>query len=746
MNIEGLKEEIIEIVKQKKLTKEELRKALNIKGETNQEIFKEALDQLTKENQIILNEKGFYNISLDENNLIKGQIYIDKAGKGHFIGEKNGQKIRFLITGKYLNGALDGDFVLVKDRGLKRGYDCKLGAVDQVLQRKSYPKMFVYEGSGLFSLYSNTLDIYLNLPPQDCRGLVKGTLILAWVDEEPTDKNIYEGKLCEVCGHIDDPETLTLAIGYKYGFQNTFSDKAINEANKMPHSVTNEDIVTRKDLREEKIFTIDGADTKDIDDSIGITKDGENYILKVNIADVSHYIKKGSFLDKEAYYRGNSVYPADTVLPMFPHTISNGICSLNPNTDRLTITGEITLNKDFEVIDFKMYESVINSKKQMTYEKVNEVLKGKKVTGYEDFEDDLRLLNKIAKKLAKERRKNGALDFFSKENKIKTDKEGNIIDIKIVEKKDAEELIETLMILMNTEVATLLDTWGYQIVYRVHPEPNIKGLLIVLEELKAQNIKNDYIDIVINDLNQGLKGKKVNPKSIQLFLNSIKNEEYYETISNLVLRSMKRAYYSENNIGHFGLAMDNYIHFTSPIRRYADLTNHRIAKQIMKYDQNPTIETYNEILEELKQMETELKEICMHISKKEALADKVEEEVLKVKQFENFESHLEDYEGPIKAKILNISKTGIIAKIDDIYEIIIPAENLRLSGFKYRKESRSFENKNEKIKLNDEIYVFNPEVFKGKNLITYTEVSKDPNNLIKEIEKRRYIKTKKIHI
>ena len=301
------------------------------------------------------------------------------------------------------------------------------------------------------------------------------------------------------------------------------------------------------------------------------------------------------------------------------------------------------------------------------------------------------------------------------------------------------------MILMNSETAKLLDSWGYEIVYRVHNQPQAERLSAVLQTLKEQGIENNNMDRLLKELNQSLKGKTIKSKKIQEFLNSIKDEEYYETISKIILRSMQRATYQSENEGHFGLALDNYIHFTSPIRRYADLINHRIAKQIISYDYNPTIENYNKILEELEKIEKTLPNICKHVTETEYRADKVEEEADKIKKIEYFESHLEDFEGPIKAKILNITKSGIIAKIEDTFEIIIPIENLTLSKFKYKKASRNFQNQNETISLGDEIYVFDPEVFKEKSSITYTNVSKEQANLIEEHDTRKFIKTKKIH-
>ena len=743
MNMENLKTEIINILNEKKLTKAELRKVLNIKGEKQQISFNKALEELMLEEQIYLNAKGFYNMFDSSKSLIKGNIYIDKGGKGHFIGKKDGQKIKFLVNEKYLNGALNGDLVLIKERGLKRTYDLKLGEVDHILKRSEEPKIFIYQGGGVFTPYEEKVDIYLKLFKEECTGMVPGTLVLAWPSEVPIARNIYDGDIFKICGHIDDPKSIIIAIAKKQGFDNEFCEASLSEVEKIPNAVFKEDIAGRVDLRDEKIFTIDGFDTKDIDDAIGIKKDGDNYILRVCLADVAHYIKKGSVLDKEAYERGNSVYPVDMVLPMFPHIISNGICSLNPNVDRLAIVGEITLDKDFNVVNFDLYEGVIHSKKQMNYDSVNKVLNGDIVKGYEDFEEELLLLNKVAKKLEKDRKQNGALNFYSLEFKIMTDNDGNPTTIKKTPRGDGERLIENLMILMNTETANLLDSWGYQIAYRVHPEPQIERLIVIFESLKEQGIENDNIDKVLGELNKCLKGKQLNSKSIQMFLNSIKNEEYYETVSNQVLRSMKRACYQSDNIGHFGLSLDNYIHFTSPIRRYADLINHRIAKEIISYNYDPTVENYNRILEELEKIEKTLPDICAHLSEMEFRADKVEEEVDEIKKIEYFEDNLEDFEGPVKAKILNITKSGILAKVDNVFEIMIPAENLALSNFKYKKESRSFQNKYENISLGDEIYVFNPEVFKERRLVTYTDVSKDPNNLVKEI-KRDKIKTIKL--
>ena len=599
----------------------------------------------------------------------------------------------------------------------------------------------------MFKLYSEVSPVYLKKDEKECENLVVGSLVVAKLDTTPIEDDTFEGTVIRACGHIDDPESLIYATGLKYGFDHKFSDKAMEEAMQIPTKVTEEDIIDRTDLREELVFTIDGADTKDIDDSLSVTKENDNYIVKVNIADVTHYIEKGTVLEKEAEIRGNSAYIADKVFPMFPHILSNGICSLNPNVDRLTFTVEIKYNKKGEIVDSKIYQSVINSKKQMTYENVNKVIDGIEVEGYGEFKESILELNNLAKLRDNIRKQNGALDFYEDECKIMTDIDGYVTDVKKIEKGPAEKIIENFMIDANTEFTNHFGYLGYPFIFRVHPEPNLKRLLITLDEIKSQGIENEALDRLLIEVKKSLNGKynTVNSNYISALLNKMKNEEYYEAVSTLILRSMKRAIYSEDNIGHYGLANDSYTHFTSPIRRFADFENHRIAKLIMEYNTIPEEERMNEILNELDEISIKLPEICEHITETELYADKAEEEAEKIKQLEYFENNLEDYEGPIKAKILYVSKVGIFAKVDDIFEVLIPFKTLINLKFKYIKDSRTYYKKNDSIKLGDEIYVFYPEVLKGKSLIVYDEVSKKEENLLAEEHPKRLIRSIKIN-
>ncbi|MBR2833403.1 MAG: VacB/RNase II family 3'-5' exoribonuclease [Bacilli bacterium] len=747
MSREEFKDKILETLSERKLTFDELRSSLEFKGEENHNTFVEVLDELELEGQIILNEKGFYNIFNDDIDLVQGRVFIsEKDGLGHFVGEKNGKKIKYQIKNNDLNGAMNGDIVFVSDKSLER-YDRKLAKVEKIFKRSPLNETYIYLGRGYFKLYNDVSDIYFKLDPKECANIVYGTLVSAKIGLEEIEKNTFSGEVISICGHMDDPKSMVYAVGLKYGFDHNFTDSVLNEADRLPTSVTEDEVIGRVDLRGENIFTIDGVDTKDIDDSLSILKKGDNYIVKVNIADVSHYILGGSALEKEAENRGNSAYIADSVFPMFPHVVSNGICSLNPNVDRLTFTVEIEYDKDGNIINSKIYESVIHSRKQMTYEDVNKVLGGDLVKGYNEYADELFLLNELAIKRENIRKGNGALDFYEDECKIMTDLDGYVTDVKKVEKNLAEKIIENFMIDANTEFTNHFGYFGFPFIFRVHPEPNLKRLLVTIQEIKSQGILCEQLDRLDIEVKKALNNKSYHIGShyISTFLRSIRDEEYYEAVSALILRSMKRAIYSSDNIGHYGLANDSYTHFTSPIRRFADLENHRIAKLIMEYNSLPSEERQNEILDRLDEMEKRLPDICEHITETELYADKAEEEAEKLKQIEYFENNIECYEGPIKAKILYVSKVGIFAKVDDIFEVLVPFKDLINGKFKYIKDSRTYYSKRESIRLGDEIYVFCPEIEKGKCLITYSEVSKDPDNLLGPEPQKKFIKKIKVN-
>lgn len=741
-----LEKEILKILKSGILTKEKLRKKLKIKGRLQNELFTEVLEKMEVEGQIFIDDKNNCRIFDTSLKYIQGKLFISVDGTGYFVGQKNGKKTKFEISHDHLNGALSGDIVVIKDRN-KVHYDRKQATVLKVVKRHEGSEIFEYIGNGLFKLYNGKSEVYLYKREKECDDVLPGYLVLANIDRKPIVENIYAGETQKIVGHIDDPKTIVRAIGLKNGFDYEFKEKVMEEARTLPTKVTVEDIKTRKDLRKETIFTIDGDDTKDIDDAVSIEKDGEGYILKVHIADVSHYLKDKKQLTKEALKRGNSAYLADSVFPMLPHLLSNGICSLNPGEDRLTKTVEMKIDKDGNIISSEIYKSVIHSKKKMTYDNVNKILNGKKIEDYEPFEQELLLMNKLSKLLEKNRREDGALDFLNEELKIKTNIYGEVLGIKPRTHGDAEKIIESFMIAANTEVTKHYGYLETPFIYRVHPEPNHKKLLEALKKIKAQGIKDNTLNELINKVsrNQNSKYQVISPKELEIFLSKIKTLDNYDIISDMLLRCMERAYYSEENIGHFGLANTSYSHFTSPIRRAADLVNHFIIDLIMEYYTIPNKERSREIEKELIKLKKELPDIATHISETEILADKAEKEAENALLIEYFNNNIEDYEGPIESRIKYINKLGVFAHID-IFNVFVSKANLQRQGYIYRRQSRTYEKKGEeKLCIGDTAYLFYPEINKEEGTITYNEISKDEQNLLAPPKPKRLIKTRKIN-
>ncbi|MBR3163122.1 MAG: RNB domain-containing ribonuclease, partial [Clostridia bacterium] len=418
-----MKEEILDNLKIKKLTSQELCKKMHIKGEEQRATFFSELKKLEEQGKIYKDERGMYQ-EFDEQRLgkVQGTIYINNAGIGFIKIEKDGKRRKFVLKQNELKGALDGDTVVITDIH-KGGHSYSKGKVEKIIKRANHT-IFEYIGENTFIPYSSYGNIKVVCPKESLEKIVEGSIVLMTISNTPNNKQKeeYEGRVRRIVGHKDDPDASMKAIAESKGFYLNFSKKAIEELEKIPSEVKEEEIIGRKDLRKEKIFTIDGKDTKDMDDAVGIKKIGDNYIITVSIADVSHYIKKGSALDKEARERGTSLYMADSVVPMLPHELSNGICSLNPNVDRLTKTVEITINPKGKIISYDLYKSVINSNKKMTYEDVNKILLDETmVEGYEKYVEDLKLMRELTEILINQRKNRGNIDFASSELKINLD-------------------------------------------------------------------------------------------------------------------------------------------------------------------------------------------------------------------------------------------------------------------------------------------------------------------------------------
>ena len=603
-------------------------------------LVSDGLIHKSKKDKFILMEKC--------SSLLTGILHINKNGNG-FVDTKYDEDT--FIRRENLNGAVDGDFVEIdvqNDEGivvniLKRDLNLIVGEI--VKDRKN---------SLTFKLDDKKKQINIKLTKESLEHLVEGHKVLVQIIKE-LDKNLYLGKVVKVIGHKNDPGVDIMTIACKHEIFLDISDAAKKQTENMETFVSKEDIINRKDLRNEIIFTIDGDDTKDIDDAVSINKDGDNYILGVHIADVSHYVKEGTPLFDSAYEKGTSSYLADTVLPMLPHELSNGICSLNEGVDRLTISCEMTINKQGKVLDHDIFLSVINSKKKMTYKNVNMILKENIIpNSYEPFVDKLKLMQELANILRKEKINRGYIDFDLDEAKIIQDENGKAIDVIKRTQDVGEKIIEDFMIIANETIATHVFNMDLPFVYRIHGKPNPEKIEDFLNFVKLLGYK---IDISTVDLT---------PKKMQDILEILHDKKEFEILSDLLLRSMKKAIYSSNNIGHFGLASKIYTHFTSPIRRFPDLMVHTLLHKYL-FENKINMET-------IRYYENYLPDACEHASKKEVDAQEAEREVLDMKMAEYMENYIgQEYEGIISG----VTNFGLFIKLPNLIEGLVHISSLK---------------------------------------------------------------------
>ena len=486
------------------------------------------------------------------------------------------------------------------------------------------------------------------------------------------DGKNYTGEIIKIIGHKNDVGVDILSFVYQYEFNPTFPDEVISATDEIPTEVSQSDKEGRVDLRDKTIFTIDGDDTKDIDDAISIKKlSPDVYELGVHIADVSHYVKRDSILDKEAYERGTSVYLVDRVIPMIPHKLSNGICSLNPNVDRLALSCVMNINSKGYVISYKIFPSVIRSRKQMTYNCVNQILeKNTTPEGYEPFVNDLKLMNELSNILRKKMVNHGYLEFNRPEAKILVDESCHPYKIDLRYQGTGEKLIENFMIAANETVAGFVEDKKLPGIYRVHDKPNKEKLQVFLKflNLKGYNIKADINKFRATDYQRLLKMLSGSPEEVIL--------------NTLAIQTMSKAKYSDINIGHFGIASKRYSHFTSPIRRYPDLTLHRLVKDYSK--DTPKNVSY---------WSNHLFDIAIHSSKKEQDAIDCERDVEKMKKAEYMESHIgERYDGIISG----VCEFGFFVELENTVEGLVRLDTLAGDYFIYNKELNAILGKNSK--------------------------------------------------
>ena len=719
MKKEELKNEIMKNIDLKKQTMEELCKAIHVKGESMRASFINALNELEEEGIIYLDNDGFYK-SFDSKQLgkVQGIIHINNLGKGFVFIEYNGHKIKYIINEENLNGALEGDIVVLKDihHGKTNYADAK---VEKIIKRAKGKTIFEYVGDGEFIPYTIHGNVTVICPKEELKKLVVGHRVLVNIGKERIatieNKAIFEGHVDKIVGHKDDPDAEIATIAAEHAFFKEFPEEVLNQLETIPDSVTEEDLAGRRDLRNKKVFTIDGKDTKDMDDAISIVKTINGYyFLSVHIADVSYYIKENTPLDIEAKKRGTSAYLADTVIPMFPHQISNGICSLNEKVDRLTKTVDMVISPTGEIVDYDIYDSVINSKKKMNYDDVNLILNHNIIPkGYENFVNDLLIMEELSEILNKSNKKEGKVDFASDEIKVITSPTGEALAFKPQIQDKGERLIENFMVAANSCVAEYYRWLETPQVYRNHGNPNDDNLIEALKTIKKEKLcPKEQIDSLINKI----KNNRYNSCDLNKFLETFKNSENYSIISHLILTSMSKAKYSSTPDGHYGLGLHYYTHFTSPIRRHPDLMVHRLLNPYDKYSLSK-ISCYYEILPG----------ICSHDSEMEREADIAEKEVLDLKMAEYMQREYEMDSGKIyEGKIIDMTPYDTKIKLkNNIIGHVTPQDVAHAKAVGH----------NQKLKLGEKVYVLIKEVSIPHRIIyfnlNYKELSKPKQKVLR---------------
>lgn len=655
-------------------TFQELRKYLNIKGEESLKTLKASLFSLSAEGKLMLNDKNRYIIFPKDSNYVQGQIYVSKLGSGR-IYDFNKNKI--VIPKEYTNGAITGDIVLVL-KGIIDKKGIQLGSIERIIKRENdiatYEVKITNRGGSNEVLYKPIKgNLEIELPKKIEKNLVDGEIISVRITPSNDDKKV-EVEFIETLGHKDDPDIDMKMIANNHNVKIDFNEDSLEQLKTIPSEVNEEDIADRKDLRNLNVFTIDGAHTKDIDDALSINVlDNGNYLLGVHIAHVSHYIKENTPLFKEAITRGTSYYLGDTVIPMLPHQISNGICSLNPNVDRLAKSYLFEIDKEGNLVDFQKVNSVINSRKKMTYSDVNKILEDNEIPeDYEPFEEDLKILQELSNKMTIKFERNGKADFGDNEIEYEV-VEGKLSANKYTRRK-AERMIENFMILAGNKNAEFAQIYELPFVNRIHEEPN--------DEKLEETI--DYINSL--GYNVKINGNASDPKTIKNILGQLKNYGEFEILARYFLCAMARARFSVDQVSHYGLGLNIYAQVTSPIRRAGDLINQALSDKYEKGD-----------FENLEQILQDLISVCSHISKKEREADEAENESDLLLMAKFMEQHIgEEFEGYIsflKSYALTVRTVeGIIGKVNfedlnDDYYLFNSRENAlvgKKSKNKYR--------------------------------------------------------------
>lgn len=687
--LERRKEMICELVAQESyvpMKEKELAVLLQVSREERPEL-RQILEELLTEGRLAVSARGKYQKA--DGNVLTG-IFVSHP-KGYGFVEVEGRQGDLFVPQDMTGGAFHHDTVQVALIGGEQGGPRQEARVLRVLARGTARVVGTYQRSKSYGFVvpdNSRMPQDIFVPQERSKGAVTGHKVVVEITDYGNGERSPEGKIVEILGHVNDPGVDILSIVRGYELPEGFEEKVLNQAGRVAGEVTEADMAGRRDLRKQQLITIDGEDAKDLDDAVGVTFDGTNYHLGVHIADVTNYVQEGSALDREALARGTSVYLVDRVIPMLPHALSNGICSLNAGVDRLALSCLMTIDAGGNITDYEICESVIRVQRRMSYTGVKRLLTEEELTQDPAFAQDaellpmLREMETLSGLLRKRRRERGGIDFDFPECKIVLDKSGKPLDIRPYERNVATKMIEDFMLAANETIAQHFYWLDLPFLYRVHEAPDqdkIQKLAAFLHNFGyyMKNIGQSGGRAAARAKGHGRAAQPadIHPKEIQKLLQKVEGTPEESMICRLALRSMKQAKYSAACGGHFGLACQFYCHFTSPIRRYPDLQIHRIIKEQLRGKlSEERIRHYRDILPE----------VAKQSSKLERRADEAERETDKLKKVEYMEERLgETYQGVVSG----VTAWGIYVELENTVEGLVHVSRLPGDYYCYHEDT-----------------------------------------------------------
>ncbi len=672
----------------KPISVSELEEVFNITGSDAFKQLIKSLNEMESRGLIVKTRSDRYGVP-EKMNLIRGRVQGHAKGFAFIIPEIEGEKDVY-VSHSDLESAMNGDTVLVRLHQHSSGARPE-GKVVRILERGVTNVVGTYldhDSYGMVVADDKRIPNDILIPQGVSKGAVDGHKVIVKLTKYPEGRMSAEGEVVQILGHKNDPGMDILSIIYKHGIPLEFPEEVLEHANSVSEEIDPKDIEGRRDLRDEVIVTIDGADAKDLDDAVHVKQlSNGNHVLGVHIADVTHYVTEGSAIDREAADRATSVYLVDRVIPMIPHRLSNGICSLNPQVDRLTLSCEMEITPDGQVVNHDIFQSVIKTTERMTYTDVNKILvddDAEVKAKYEALIPHFEMMEKLAEILRTKRFERGAIDFDFKEAKVLVNEKGDATDVVLRTRSVAERLIEEFMLAANETIAEHFHRLKLPFVYRIHEDPDAEKLTKFLE--------------FITNFGYVMRGNAntIHPRALQKLIEEVRGEPEETVISTVMLRSMQQAKYDTNSLGHFGLSTEFYTHFTSPIRRYPDLLVHRLIRTYL-IKGNVDTETQDHWSEKLP-------DLTRHASEMERRAVDAERDTDSVKKAQYMEDKIgETFPGMISG----VTNFGLFVELENTIEGLVHVSYLTDDYYHYDEKQYAMigERTAQVFRIGDEIEV-----------------------------------------